>query len=120
MTAKRELSRGLYAHGATLTEFSRTQSCHKGDARTTIAEPCRRKFKTKAAPIDTQLSRPTFAWFRAGSNMGGVSVPITVPVANADAASYTRLRLTPASYLSGKLSGLMFQKKLSAGRSGRI
>src|SRR5262245_57170829 len=106
--------------GATLTEFSRTHSCHKGDARTTIAEPYRRKLKAKVAPIDTQLSRPTFAWSRSGSHMRGVSVPITVPVANAAAASYTHLRLTLASYLSGKLSGLMFQKTLSAGRSGRI
>jgi hypothetical protein len=55
-----------------------------------LPSPCRRKFKAKVAPmdtqLDTQLSRPTFAWFRAGSNMRGVSVPITVPVANAAAA----------------------------------
>jgi hypothetical protein len=80
----------------------------------------RRKFKAKVAPIDTQLSRPTFAWFRADSNMRSVSVPITVPVANAAAASYTHVRLTFASYLSGKLSGLRFQTALSIGRSGRI
>src|SRR5262245_49609898 len=30
-----------------------------------LPSPCRRKFKVKVAPIDTQLSRPTFAWFRA-------------------------------------------------------
>jgi tetratricopeptide (TPR) repeat protein len=47
-------------------------------------------WEAKVAPIDTQPSRPTFAWFRAGSNMRDVSVPITVPVAGGAAAARFR------------------------------
>src|SRR5262245_47175046 len=42
---------------ATLREFSRTQSCHKGDARTTIAEPLSAKVQSESC----SYRHPTFA-----------------------------------------------------------
>src|SRR5262245_29329847 len=42
---------------ATLTEFSRTQSCRKGDARTTIAEPLSAKVQSESC----SYRHPTFA-----------------------------------------------------------